>query len=185
MLIYIILTTKGKKHTSRLSTGMKNLYIKGLCKSSLNYTNIWAIPLVGSDNSIGPPVCPIHIIAKECNGKWMWQHFMASHDFPVIRTIIKCCVNGIWPTEITKKSKDSKVTGTKEERQEFLEILATLFPTPLDKIHVPKIPLSWATSIQISSHNDTVVQTSAMCGQQQNTFESLRSYNTKWQPRTM
>lgn len=93
------LNPKEKLHTSRLSARVKNLYIKGLCKSSLDHTDVWAIPLVSSDNSIGPPICPVNIIAKKCNCKWMWQHFMASRDFPMIRAIIKCCVNGVWSTQ--------------------------------------------------------------------------------------
>lgn len=74
---------------------MEDLQIKWLSTRLLDNCDILPGPLIGSRQSVRPPVGPVHIASKERHGKGMGQVLVASKDLNDPTSIIESGENGI------------------------------------------------------------------------------------------
>ena len=45
--------------------------VEGLRVGALQHVDIGAVPLVGPDEGVGPPVCPVDVVLEERDGEWV------------------------------------------------------------------------------------------------------------------
>lgn len=82
-----------------LPAGMEDLQVKWLSARLLDDCDILPCPLIGSRQSVRPPVCPVDIASKERHGEGMGQVFMAPEDLDDPTSIIECRENGVGAVE--------------------------------------------------------------------------------------
>ena len=69
--IYSFKCTKRYILTGGLSAGMHDGDVEGLRVGALQHVDIGAVPLVGPDEGVGPPVCPVDVVLEERDGEWV------------------------------------------------------------------------------------------------------------------
>lgn len=74
---------------------MEDLQVKWLSTRLLDNCDILPSPLIGSRQSVRPPVGPVHIPSKERNSKGMGQVLVASEDLNDPTSIIESGEYGI------------------------------------------------------------------------------------------
>jgi hypothetical protein len=88
-----------------LSARVKYLYVKRLCQCALYHGYVrpcksnkhvdeclcvleencvqLTVPLVSSDDRVSPPVCPVDVVLKQCDGERMTESLVTTHHFSV------------------------------------------------------------------------------------------------------
>lgn len=104
-----------------LSAGVEDLQVKWLCTGLLDDRHILARPLVGSRQSVGPPVRPVDAASKEGNGKRVGEVLVAPEDLNDPTAVVECRENGIgavWkrPTEKVAHQRFKLLLGCAESR---------------------------------------------------------------------
>lgn len=81
--------------TSWLPAGVEDLQVKWLRTGLLDDRHILPRPLVGSRQSVGPPVCPVDAASEEGNGKGVGEVLVAPEDLDDPAAVVECRENGI------------------------------------------------------------------------------------------
>lgn len=81
--------------TSWLPAGVEDLQVKRLRAGLLDDRHILPRPLVGSRQSVGPPVRPVDAASEEGNGKGVGEVLVAPEDLHHPAAVVECRENGI------------------------------------------------------------------------------------------
>ena len=82
-----------------LPAGMEDLQVKWLSTRLLDDCDILPRPLIGSRQSVRPPVRPVDIASKERHGEGMGQVFVAPEDLYDPTSVIECRENSVGAVE--------------------------------------------------------------------------------------
>lgn len=92
----------GQKERSQIScftlwlpAGVEDLQVKWLRAGLLDDRHILPRPLVGSRQSVGPPVGPVDATSKERNGEGVGEVLVAPEDLDDPAAVVECRENGI------------------------------------------------------------------------------------------
>ena len=88
-----------------LPAGMEDLQVKRLSTRLLDDCDIAPGPLVGSRQSVGPPVRPVDVPAEERHGEGMGQVFVAPEDLDDPTSIVECRENGVGAVQKRRTQK--------------------------------------------------------------------------------
>lgn len=80
---------------------MEDLQVKWLSTRLLDHCDILPGPLIGSRQSVRPPVRPVDIASEERNSKGMGQVLVAPEDLNDPTSVIECGENGIGAVQKT------------------------------------------------------------------------------------
>lgn len=81
--------------TSWLPAGVEDLQVKWLRAGLLDDRHILPRPLVGSRQSVGPPVCPVDAASEEGDGEGVGEVLVAPEDLDDPAAVVECRENGI------------------------------------------------------------------------------------------